>query len=961
MVFADGSYRVCGYDNSVFYNLTMRGNLRLQKSEEKLIERFLRENCYDKQKVQTRAKLLVHKARQAKTSLFDVAKFFQEYRLDQSEGTILLSLAEALLRIPDSITIDSFIKDRISSGNWENDSRDFAIKLSSQALTMANKVLKNESFFHRLGEPVIRLALCKVMKMMAGQFIIGQSIEEAIKNINSKYLYSFDMLGESAKTKTDAAKYLQSYRNAIMKLNSNQISIKLSALHPRFEPLQENICVPELIEIVTSLCSLAKKHNVSITIDAEEANKLEITLDIFEAVLRNPIFAGWDGLGLAVQAYQRRATALIDWISVLGDQTNHRIPVRLVKGAYWDTEIKYAQVNGYEDYPVFTRKAATDISWIVCAKKMFSYDNIIPAFATHNAHSLAFILETANKPFEMQRLFGMGEALYSSVDCPVRIYAPVGNHRDLLSYLVRRMLENGANSSFVHRLTDPNVSEDMVVSDPIDNLKPSKIPLPPDIYPDRQNSIGIDLSNRPIVFALLQNMKETSVDLKCLGVDESIDILEEHWRTWDAFGGDKRAIILEKAADLFEYHKPELLYYLCKEAGKTIPDGLAEIRETVDFCRWYAMLARKHFSSDTILIGPTGETNTWSLKGKGIFVCISPWNFPLSILVGQITAALAAGNAVIAKPAEQTPLIAAKAIEILHKAGIPQNILKVVFGDGKIGNECVINSKISGVAFTGSNEVAKKIAYELVQKLVIIPFIAETGGINAMIADSTALPEQLVSDILVSAFGSSGQRCSSLRLLCLQKDNAIRVLSLLCDAAETLVVGDPFDLSTDIGPIIDLEAKTRLDDYVKSMGEPYFELALPDLKGCYFAPRIYVLDDIDGLSQEVFGPVLHIVLYDDLDEVLSKISKKGYGLTLGIHSRNETTQKYICEKLRIGNIYINRNQIGATVGVQPFGGNGLSGTGPKVGGPFSLHRYADEFVVSVNTTASGGNVALLSV
>jgi len=677
--------------------------------------------------------------------------------------------------------------------------------------------------------------------------------------------------------------------------------------------------------------------------------------------------------------------------------------VRLVKGAYWDTEIKHAQVQGYSDYPVFTRKAATDVSWIACARRMLEHsDAIRPAFATHNAESLATILELLDgQDFEMQRLHGMGEALYHDLagpNCPVRVYAPVGTHADLLAYLVRRLLENGANTSFVHRLLDPAVPEGAIVADPAARVRASpgrnpRIPLPRDLYPDRVNSAGLDLADRATVPALLAALHAeagrsrhlagtgpareirdpadrrrtvgTAHDATPAEIDAALAALSRAWRGWDEAGGVHRAAILDRAADLIEGAREELLYLLAREAGRMLADGIGEVREAADFCRWYAARAREQFAAERELPGPTGERDTWALGGRGMFAAISPWNFPLSIFTGQITAALAAGNAVAAKPAEQTPLIAARAVELLHAAGVPNDVLRLLVGDGTVGQALVADPRIAGVAFTGGTETAQSIARALAARPgPIIPLIAETGGVNAMIVDSSALPEQVVSDALASAFGSAGQRCSALRLLCVQDDIADRVLAMLQGAAETLAIGDPLDPATDVGPVIDAEALDRLQAYAGKRGPPLFELPLPPgtEHGTFFAPRAYLLADAALLREEVFGPVLHVVRFaaERLDALLDAIDASGYGLTLGVHTRIEQVARRIVQRLRVGNSYVNRNQIGAVVGVQPFGGRGLSGTGPKAGSPVTLFRFAEERVVCVNTAASGGNAALLA-
>jgi RHH-type proline utilization regulon transcriptional repressor/proline dehydrogenase/delta 1-pyrroline-5-carboxylate dehydrogenase len=978
--------------------------------------------------VQTRARSLVRAARAAYKPGADVTDFLKEYGLGTTEGVALLCLAEALLRIPDAATADALIEDRIGGGDWQHHvgrGESLAVNASAWAFMLTGRVLTVEEAQHgiaatiarmirRMGEPVIRTALRRGMRVLARQFVMGRTIDEALARANTtegrRWRYSFDMLGEAAKTQADAERYRRSYIDAIGAIgraaagrapaDAPQISVKLSALHPRYEDLQQARCVPALITALGTLALAAKQHAIGLTIDAEEADRLELSLDILDAVLGDARLAGWEGLGLAVQAYQKRASAVLDWVAALGRRTAHRIPVRLVKGAYWDTEIKLAQVQGHADYPVFTRKAATDVSWLANAQRILAAgDAIDPAFATHNAHSLAFVLATAvGAKFEMQRLHGMGEALYDGVvgpACPVRVYAPVGTHEDLLAYLVRRLLETGANTSFVHRLVDASVPEDAIIDDPVARVRSvgltpnPRIPLPRDLYPDRRNSAGVDLADRDEVAALVNDIAgpvpklplsdareiRSPADRRILvghvtdatpaDIDSALDRLHAGWRDWDAAGGAHRATVLERAADLIEAARTELLALLAREAGKTLADGIAEIREAVDFCRWYAARAREQFAGPREFPGPTGERNTWELGGRGVFAAISPWNFPLSIFIGQVTAALAAGNAVAAKPAEQTPLIAERAVALLRQAGVPDTVLALLQGDGNVGQALVADPRIAGVAFTGGTGTAQSIARSLAQRGgPLVPFIAETGGINAMIVDSSALPEQVVTDVLAGAFGAAGQRCSALRLLCLQEDTADRVLHMLQGAAETLVIGDPLDPATDVGPVIDAAARDALQRASAGLGTALFELRLPPGTGhgTFFAPRAFVLDGAGDLQAEIFGPVLCIVRYaaDRLDALLESIEAIGYGLTLGIHTRIESTQRRITQRLRIGNTYINRNQVGAVVGVQPFGGRGLSGTGPKAGGPITLYRFAEERVVSVNTAAAGGNAALLA-
>jgi len=979
-------------------------------------------------RIAARAKSLVRAARASYRPGADVSGFLREFGLGTAEGVALLCLAEALLRIPDATTADRLIEERIGEPDWEahlGRADSLAVNASAFAFMLSGRVLANNAdgagpaigrMVRRLGEPVIRTALRRGMRVLARQFVLGRTIGEALGRAGTgdgrRWRYSFDMLGEAAKTMADAERYQRSYEEAIGAIGKAAagrgpvegpgISVKLSALHPRYEPLQEGRCVPALIGSLGRLARAAKEAGIGLTVDAEEAERLEISLDIFAAVLADPALEGWDGFGLAVQAYQKRALAVIDWVA--GIAGPHRVPVRLVKGAYWDTEIKLAQIQGHPDYPVFTRKAATDVSWLAVARRMLARPAIRPAFATHNAHSLATILELAEPgSFEMQRLHGMGEPLYEGVvgrDCPVRVYAPVGTHEDLLAYLVRRLLENGANTSFVHRLVDPGVPEDAVIADPVARLRTTgldpnpRIPLPRALYPDRRNSAGLDLADRAVAPSMLaairtaggadfslsgagpaREIRDLADRRRLVGVahdaspgeiEAALGRLAHGWREWDRTGGAARAAILERAADRIESDRAALLYLLAREAGRTLADGIAEVREAADFLRYYALRAREDFSAPRELPGPTGERNTWELGGRGVIAAISPWNFPLSIFVGQVAAALAAGNAVAAKPAEQTPLVAARAIAHLREAGVPETALALLPGDGpSVGAALIRDPRIAGVAFTGGTETARAIAAALAARPgPIVPLIAETGGVNAMVVDSSALAEQVVTDVLASAFGSAGQRCSALRLLCLQEEIADRVLTMLGGALETLAIGDPLDPATDIGPVIDEEAQHSLATYADGMGKPLFCAALPPETGhgSFFAPRAWRLGDAGELRTEVFGPVLHVVRYaaDRLEGMLDAIAGNGFGLTLGVHSRIESVQRRILERLPVGNSYVNRNQIGAVVGVQPFGGRGLSGTGPKAGGPITLFRFAEERSVAVNTAAAGGNAALFA-
>lgn len=986
------------------------------------------------QRIRAQAHALVQAARAAPRGPLDISTFLQQYGLGEPEGLALLCVAEALLRIPDAATANALIEDRIGAAQWarhlgKSESR--WMNASTWGLILSGQILSPHDasrlpslvrpLVRRMGEPIIRSALRQGMKILARQFVMGRTIKEALQQAarhpHTRWRYSFDMLGEAARTISAADTYMHAYRDAIAQVGQvgggpvigPGVSVKLSALHPRYEETHRHACLPALIERTTELAVQARALNIGLTIDAEEADRLEISLDVLETVLADPRLHGWDGLGLAVQAYQKRARPLIDWLADLGCRTGHRIPTRLVKGAYWDSEIKFAQSHGHADYPVFTRKSATDVSWLACARRMLERsDGLRPAFATHNAWSLATIQTLAAQhntglpaSFEMQRLYGMGESLYEGVvspECPVRIYAPVGSHEDLLAYLVRRLLENGANTSFVHALADPAIEAEKLAANPVDKLRPvlanpcAHVPKPADLYTDRRNSAGIDLADRattPDTLAAIQAAAPTQgpAPAGAHGVyaphdqrqwvgwtqettqdqyEEALNTLGAHWREWDKAGGEHRAGILERAAQAIEEDFAGLLYLLAREAGRTLADGIAELRETVDFCRYYAARARADFSGPRLLDGPTGETNSWTLGGRGVFACIAPWNFPLAIFTGQVAAALAAGNAVVAKPAEQTPLIAARVTALLHQAGVPHTILRTLPGPGhRLGLQLVQDPRIAGVAFTGSTQTARLINRTLAERPgPIIPLIAETGGINAMIVDSSALPEQVVGDILASAFGSAGQRCSALRLLCVQDEIAPHLLDMLKDAAHLLVLGDPLDPATDIGPIIDAAARTRLETACAARSAPSWQLPLPPglEHGTFFAPRLFELNSARDLRDEIFGPVLHVVRYQAhaLEALLDDIDANGFGLTLGVHSRIEATQHRVVERLRVGNAYVNRNQIGAVVGVQPFGGRGLSGTGPKAGGPLTLYRFAEERVVAVNTAAAGGNATLLA-
>jgi RHH-type proline utilization regulon transcriptional repressor/proline dehydrogenase/delta 1-pyrroline-5-carboxylate dehydrogenase len=966
-----------------------------------------------------------------------VEDMLREFALSTKEGLALMVLAEALLRVPDAHTADQFIEDKLGQGDFvhhETKSSAFLVNASTWALGMsARVVLSGETplgtlglLAKRLGVPAVRAATRQAMRLMGSHFVLGETIEAALARAEPHSAhpprYSFDMLGEGARTAADAERYFNSYASAIEAIgrvagdrplpDRPGISVKLSALHPRFEPLSRPRVMTELVPRLIDLAQRAKTYDLNFTVDAEEADRLELSLEVIAAAFGDPSLAGWDGFGLAIQAYQKRAEAVIAYIDGLARTLSRRMMVRLVKGAYWDTEIKRAQERGLADYPVFSRKAMTDLSYIACARKLLALrPRIFPQFATHNALTVATVLELGESEsgFEFQRLHGMGEALYAQLsrDRPglaSRTYAPVGSHRDLLAYLVRRLLENGANSSFVAVATDEAVPVATLLRRPAniigdaDNARHPNIPSPRDLYlPQRQNSQGIEFGERAALNALVsavaadttlvvaapringepktgaarqlvgpidqKSVVGSVIDATPADANEAVAAACEGFKTWRRTPIETRAEILEKAANLVEQRAAHFIALLQHEGGKTLDDAFAEVREAVDFCRYYAAEGRKLFAGET-MPGPTGESNVLRLRGRGVFIAISPWNFPLAIFTGQVTAALMAGNAVVAKPAEQTPLIAMEAVRLLHEAGVPPSVLHLLFGDGRIGAALSAHADIAGVVFTGSTEVARAINRTLATKDgPIVPLIAETGGINAMIVDATALPEQVADDVVTSAFRSAGQRCSALRLVFVQDDVADPMIEMMSGAARELVVGDPRELTTHIGPVIDTEAKQRLETHIarmKKQARVHFAGLAPD--GNYVAPHIFELSDADQLTEEVFGPILHVVRYraENLDRVLQSIERSGYGLTLGIHSRIDDTIEKIIDRLPAGNVYVNRNMIGAVVGVQPFGGFGLSGTGPKAGGPHYLARFATEQAVTINTSAAGGNAALMS-
>jgi RHH-type proline utilization regulon transcriptional repressor/proline dehydrogenase/delta 1-pyrroline-5-carboxylate dehydrogenase len=954
---------------------------------------------------------LVEAIRANDDPLGGVEDMLREFALSTKEGLALMVLAEALLRVPDARTADQFIEDKLGQGDFlhhETKSSAFLVNASAWALGMSARVIQPGEtpqgtigrLTKRLGAPAVRAATRQAMRLMGNHFVLGETIESALARAQSGAAraprYSFDMLGEGARTADDAERYFNSYASAIAAIGRTAddrplpdrpgISVKLSALHPRFEVLSRQRVMTELVPRLIDLSRQAKAYDLNLTVDAEEADRLELSLDVIAAAFAEPSLAGWDGFGLAVQAYQKRAADVIDYVDHLAQSLNRRMMVRLVKGAYWDTEIKRAQERGLDDYPVFTRKAMTDLNYIACVRMLLTRrPRIFPQFATHNALTVATVLELASgeSGFEFQRLHGMGEALYAQLgkdrpDIACRTYAPVGSHRDLLAYLVRRLLENGANSSFVALAADEAVPVKALLRRPAeivgkpDNARHPNIPLPRDLFsPQRQNSRGVEFGERAALGELTSAI--AAEDLPAAGTaigatpeqaNAAVAAARAGFRAWSCTPAEVRAKTLDKAADLLEQRAAHFIALLQREGGKTLDDAFSEVREGTDFCRYYAAQGRKLFGDGEVMPGPTGESNVLVLRGRGVFVAISPWNFPLAIFLGQVTAALMAGNTVVAKPAEQTPLIAAEAVALLHEAGVPASALHLVQGDGRIGAALVGHIEIAGVVFTGSTEVARSINRTLAAKDgPIVPLIAETGGINAMIVDATALPEQVADDVVTSAFRSAGQRCSALRLLFVQDDVADRMIEMVAGAARELRIGDPTDPATHVGPVIDTEAKQRLDAHIARMKKEarvHFAGTAPE--GNFVAPHIFELSDAGLLTEEVFGPILHVVRYraDRIDHVLRSIERSGYGLTLGIHSRIDDTIEDVVDRLQVGNIYVNRNMIGAVVGVQPFGGHGLSGTGPKAGGPHYLARFASEQTVTINTAAAGGNAALMA-
>jgi RHH-type proline utilization regulon transcriptional repressor/proline dehydrogenase/delta 1-pyrroline-5-carboxylate dehydrogenase len=987
----------------------------------------------EKQQITDKTTSLIESIRADKTSIQMIDALLLEYSLDTQEGILLMCLAEALMRIPDSATADALIRDKLSVADWKShlkNSDSVFVNASTWGLMLTGKVVglssKEQSagqavnrLVNKLSEPVIRKAMHQAMKVMGHQFVLGRSIAEAQKNGKSMrdkgFTYSYDMLGEAALTTADANKYFKDYLMAIEAVGRDtyvssksspapSVSIKLSALHPRYEVANEDRVLTELCDTLEQLLRRAVELDVAITIDAEEADRLELSLKLFEKLYRTDLVKGWGKFGLVIQAYSKRALPVLVWLNRLAKEQGDLIPLRLVKGAYWDSEIKWSQQAGFTDYPVYTRKEATDVAYLACARYLLSPSvrgNIFPQFASHNAHTVSAIaVMTDHKDFEFQRLHGMGDSLYNhameAYQQSVRIYAPVGSHKDLLPYLVRRLLENGANSSFVHRLVDARCPVAELTQHPVDmllafdTLHNTKIPLPPAVFPERKNSYGVNidieseahqfeeqvkgfLNNQwtagPVINgeSLAESMikADQNVEQVTAPYDRRINVGQvafanlDHvsaaitgadavFADWNATSVETKAAALDKLADLMEDNLAELVAICHQEAGKTIHDSVDEVREAVDFCRYYAKQADNLQGFE--LKGFDGQTRIASRQGRGVFVCISPWNFPLAIFLGQITAALVAGNTVVAKPAEQTSLIAARAVELMNEAGFPAGTIQLLPGRGaEIGSALTSHDAIAGVAFTGSTPTAQRINVSLATRNAKpVPFIAETGGQNAMIVDSTALPEQVVRDVIRSAFASAAQRCSALRVLYIQEDIADRVVGLIHGAMDELSVGIPHLHKTDVGPVIDQNAKQKLMAHLENMTNTQKKVAQLSLgsdceHGDFVPPSAFEIDDISCLKEEQFGPVLHIVRFkaSELAQVVDQINQTGFGLTMGIHSRNETTYRWIEKHVRVGNCYINRDQVGAVVGVQPFGGQGLSGTGPKAGGPHYLYRFTD--------------------
>jgi RHH-type transcriptional regulator, proline utilization regulon repressor / proline dehydrogenase / delta 1-pyrroline-5-carboxylate dehydrogenase len=1043
-------------DDGEFESDPGRAVNRLYLADEKTVVSellaFVRLPDGEREAIRQDAIALVVAARARREGKTGIESFLQQYGLASQEGVVLMCLAEALLRIPDAETADKLIADKIAIGQWSDylgEADSLFVNASTWGLMLTGKLVRESelevrdpvSFLRRLvarlGEPVVRTAFRHAMRIMGRQFVMGRNIGEALERAetdeSARYRHTYDMLGESALTERDALRYLDAYRAAIEAVGRSlrpghapaewpSVSVKLSALHPRYEYGRARQVLGELGPRLEALALAAKSAGIALTVDAEEAERLELSLQLLDRLLVAPALAGWDGLGLAVQAYSKRTPDVLRYLQQRAEATSRVLNVRLVKGAYWDSEIKRAQERGLPGYPVYTRKANTDVAYLACARILLEGTRrIYPQFATHNAHTAASMIHLARmngREFEFQRLHGMGEELYGELTdpggrgLPCRVYAPVGSHEELLPYLVRRLLENGANTSFVNRIVDESLPVEEVVGDPVADVELAscgphpRIPLPRGLFgAARANSAGINLPDggeqrrlaaacgealgrglvaRPIIGgkerdgerracrspADLDRIVGEATDADATLAAEAIELAANAQPDWDRVPVATRARLLRDAADRLERESARFVAICVAEAGKTVPDSIAEVREAVDFLRYYAARAEEDFGRPQPMPGPTGESNRLSLRGRGVFACISPWNFPLAIFTGQVAAALAAGNGVIAKPAEQTRLVATEMVRLLHASGIPGDVLNLVPGRGsKIGPVLTGDSRIAGVVFTGSTETAQLINRSLAaHDGPLAALIAETGGQNAMVVDSSALPEQVVNDAVTSAFNAAGQRCSALRVLFVQEDIAPRVLELLAGVIDTLAIGDPKLLATDVGPVIDEDALATLDAHARAVvaGSPWHHRArLPAglARGHFFAPLAVEIDGISRLEREVFGPVLHVVRFQGsrIEEVVDSINASGYGLTLGVHTRIDSVARRIAARARVGNVYVNRNMIGAVVGVQPFGGCGLSGTGPKAGGPHYLPRFATEQTVTINTAAVGGNATLLSL
>lgn len=1006
----------------------------------------------EQRRINDNAVAMVKKARKMSTQKGMMESFLEEFGLSNKEGLALMCLAESLLRVPDGETADRLIAEKISSGDWgehKGQSDSWLVNASTWGLMLTgsivnvNKTIRNnparfiKTLTRKAGEPVIRAAMMQAMRIMGEQFVVGGTIEAAMDKAKTlemdkqPAICSFDMLGEGARTARDADKYFKAYWDAIVALGKAQdpeippekkhgISVKLSALHPRYEAVKEELLWAELYPKIKALAVLAANANLNFTIDAEEADRLVISLKLLDKLVNEEELGDWEGLGLAIQAYQKRC---VDVVANLADLARNcrggkgrRLMVRLVKGAYWDTEIKHSQVEGHPDFPVWTRKPTTDLSYLACARGLLDAGRwIYSQFATHNANTVAAIEEMApgGCAYEFQRLHGMGEALYAAVydgpdhPHPCRVYAPVGAHEDLLPYLVRRLLENGANTSFVHSFLDEKIAPEEVAKSPFTNTSPvrhDKIPTPADLYgrngvSGRKNARGIDLTQTkiradlekraatfkkitagPILTGKSNTKGGANVDTPQTGavigscrvssgedIAKAFTAAKSAYPAWDKLGGPKRANILGKMADALEAETEYFTALMALEAGKCFPDGISEVREAVDFLRYYAAEARRTFGAPKKLPGPAGETNHFALRGRGVFVCISPWNFPLAIFIGQIAAALAAGNTVLAKPAEQTSLIGYATVKLFQKAGLPKDVLHFIPGSGsKVGAALTAHQDVAGVCFTGSTQVAKIINRTLADKDGSIPvLIAETGGLNGMFVDTSALKEQVVDDAVASAFNAAGQRCSALRVLFLPVETADSIIECLIGAMGELEIGDPALATTDVGPVIDEDARADLVAHIERMKREENILRVCDVPkiGSFVPPTLVEISSLDALTKEEFGPILHVLRYrhKDLPKIAADFAAKGYGLTLGVHSRIDSFAEKIADLVPAGNLYVNRNIIGAVVGVQPFGGVGLSGTGPKAGGPHYLPRFASERTVTVNISAQGGDPALLNL